>query len=96
MRPHDLCAPQSEIILCISFRRFLEAYKVGRTPNPDVLCNKYIKFDLLVKYIREKLGADAMATGHYARTSFGDFLENYEDGAGTGRSSNVPRNFLSV
>lgn len=45
---------------------FLRRTKKGRTPNPDVMCNKYIKFDLFVKEAK-KLGADYIATGHYAR-----------------------------
>jgi tRNA-specific 2-thiouridylase len=45
---------------------FCESYIKGTTPNPCVLCNKYIKFDFLLKKARE-LGADAVATGHYAR-----------------------------
>ncbi len=48
------------------FTYFLDELKKGRTPNPDVMCNKYIKFDLFVKEAR-KLGADYIATGHYAR-----------------------------
>ena len=48
------------------FTYFLDELKKGRTPNPDMLCNKYIKFDLFVKEAR-KLGADFIATGHYAR-----------------------------
>ena len=48
------------------FTYFLEELKKGRTPNPDMLCNKYIKFDLFVKEAR-RLGADYIATGHYAR-----------------------------
>ena len=48
------------------FTYFLEELKKGRTPNPDVICNKYIKFDLFVKKAK-KLGADYIATGHYAR-----------------------------
>lgn len=48
------------------FRYFLEEYRAGRTPNPDVLCNKEIKFKAFLDYAR-KLGADAIATGHYAR-----------------------------
>ncbi len=38
------------------------------TPNPDILCNKHIKFDKFLKYATQNLGADALATGHYART----------------------------
>ncbi len=43
-----------------------EAYKSGRTPNPDVLCNREIKFDIFMK-IALNLGADYVATGHYCR-----------------------------
>ncbi|MDD2489845.1 MAG: tRNA 2-thiouridine(34) synthase MnmA, partial [Bacilli bacterium] len=48
------------------FTYFLEELKQGRTPNPDILCNKYIKFDLFIEEAK-KLGADYIATGHYAR-----------------------------
>ncbi len=47
------------------FKLFLDEYKKGRTPNPDVLCNKEIKFGPF-KEFAEKLGADYIATGHYA------------------------------
>ncbi len=47
------------------FALFLEEYKKGRTPNPDVLCNREIKFGPF-KEFAEKLGADYIATGHYA------------------------------
>jgi tRNA-specific 2-thiouridylase len=48
------------------FRYFLHSYAAGRTPNPDVLCNREIKFDAFLRYA-ERLGADYIATGHYAR-----------------------------
>ena len=48
------------------FTYFLNELKKGRTPNPDLMCNKYIKFDRFIKEA-EKLGADYVATGHYAR-----------------------------
>jgi tRNA (5-methylaminomethyl-2-thiouridylate)-methyltransferase len=48
------------------FTYFLNELKLGRTPNPDLMCNKYIKFDLFIKEAK-KLGADYIATGHYAR-----------------------------
>ena len=50
---------------------FVDAYFRGRTPNPCVRCNQLIKFDLLLKKARE-LGADYLATGHYARVVPGD------------------------
>ena len=48
------------------FTYFLDELKKGRTPNPDIMCNKYIKFDMFVKEAK-RLGADKIATGHYAR-----------------------------
>lgn len=45
---------------------FVSEYKAGRTPNPDVMCNKYIKFGLFYDWAMEN-GADYVATGHYAR-----------------------------
>jgi len=48
------------------FQYFLDEYRAGRTPNPDVLCNREIKFGLCLDYAR-RLGADRYATGHYAR-----------------------------
>ena len=50
------------------FARFLAEYAAGRTPNPDVLCNREIKFNLFLDYAR-LLGADLIATGHYVRSS---------------------------
>lgn len=48
------------------FQYFLAEYKAGRTPNPDVLCNREIKFGPFLDYAK-KLGADYIATGHYAK-----------------------------
>lgn len=48
------------------FQNFLDEYKAGRTPNPDILCNKEIKFKAFLDYAMD-LGADYIATGHYAR-----------------------------
>jgi len=50
------------------FRYFLDEYSRGRTPNPDVLCNREIKFGPFLSYA-EKLGADYIATGHYCGIS---------------------------
>lgn len=58
------------------FQVFLKEYELGRTPNPDILCNKHIKFDAFYQYM-EKNGFDALATGHYARvrhTKEGSYL----------------------
>jgi tRNA-specific 2-thiouridylase len=48
------------------FQNFLDEYRAGRTPNPDVLCNREIKFGVCFDYAM-RLGADYIATGHYAR-----------------------------
>lgn len=48
------------------FEHFLKEYRAGRTPNPDVLCNKEIKFKAFLDYALA-LGADLIATGHYVR-----------------------------
>ncbi len=48
------------------FKHFLDEYSAGRTPNPDILCNKEIKFKAFLDYALQ-LGADFIATGHYVR-----------------------------
>jgi tRNA-specific 2-thiouridylase len=48
------------------FEHFLEEYRAGRTPNPDILCNREIKFKVFLDYA-QILGADYIATGHYTR-----------------------------
>lgn len=53
------------------FTYFLDELKKGRTPNPDVLCNKEIKFKAFLDYAM-KLGADYIATGHYTRVDYHD------------------------
>lgn len=81
----------------IYFSEFIREYEEGKTPNPDILCNRVIKFDKFLKHGLQNLKCDgwlkfnvkvkkviiysslAIATGHYARTSFGDFLENYNN-----------------
>lgn len=50
------------------FTYFLDEYKKGRTPNPDIMCNKYIKFDAFVKHAM-KFNFDYIAMGHYARVN---------------------------
>lgn len=53
------------------FTYFLDEYKAGRTPNPDVMCNKEIKFKAFLEHAMN-LGADYLATGHYARVEYRD------------------------
>jgi len=53
------------------FAEFLEEHRKGRTPNPDVLCNREIKFGVMRRYA-ERLGATRLATGHYARLALHD------------------------
>lgn len=59
------------------FTYFLDELKNSRTPNPDIMCNKYIKFDMFAKEAR-KLGADYIATGHYARMDNGHLLRGVD------------------
>lgn len=56
------------------FEYFLAEYRRGRTPNPDVMCNKEIKFKAFLDYANQ-LGADYVATGHYARVRKNDQSE---------------------
>lgn len=53
------------------FTHFLDEYRAGRTPNPDVLCNKEVKFKAFLEHAL-RLGADYIATGHYARIACAD------------------------
>lgn len=54
------------------FEEFLREYKANRTPNPDILCNKEIKFSAFLDYATKYLKADFIATGHYARLKKGN------------------------
>ena len=54
------------------FEYFLEEYKAGRTPNPDIMCNKEIKFKAFLEFACEDLGADYIATGHYVQRDYRD------------------------
>ncbi|QJC37918.1 tRNA 2-thiouridine(34) synthase MnmA [Enterobacteriaceae endosymbiont of Donacia bicoloricornis] len=49
------------------FKKFLSEYKKGYTPNPDILCNKIIKFKYFMNFAINNLGADFISTGHYVR-----------------------------
>lgn len=60
------------------FDYFLKEYKTGRTPNPDVMCNRYIKFGLFLEKAMEQ-GFDYVATGHYARVRQGKLLKGKDE-----------------
>ena len=67
----ELGIPLHSVDLSVQYRervfaRFLSEYRAGRTPNPDVLCNREIKFGDCLEHAR-RLGGDCIATGHYAR-----------------------------
>ncbi|MDE5285474.1 MAG: tRNA 2-thiouridine(34) synthase MnmA, partial [Buchnera aphidicola] len=49
------------------FSNFLQEHRKGNTPNPDILCNKEIKFNIFFNYALTELQADYISTGHYAR-----------------------------
>lgn len=52
------------------FTYVINEYKNGNTPNPDVLCNKYIKFDAFISFAKQKFNIDKIAMGHYANVEF--------------------------
>ncbi len=56
------------------FIKFIEEYKKSNTPNPDIFCNKNIKFNYFLKYALREFNADFVATGHYAK------IEHSKDG----------------
>lgn len=66
------------------FSHFLEEYRRGRTPNPDILCNQEIKFKAFLDYAR-CLGAKYMATGHYARRLEYSHVQHLLKGMDTGK-----------
>ena len=59
------------------FSAFLREYQAGRTPNPDVLCNAEIKFKAFLDHAM-RLGAEKIATGHYARARFNPLTQRHE------------------
>lgn len=57
----------------------LAEYKAGRTPNPDIMCNREVKFGAFYRYAKEH-GADFIATGHYGRIADGNLLRGIDEG----------------
>ncbi|GKW46853.1 tRNA 2-thiouridine(34) synthase MnmA [Planococcus sp. NCCP-2050] len=72
------------------FTYFLEEYKAGRTPNPDVMCNKEIKFKAFLEHALS-LGADYLATGHYAQV---EHAENGETKMLRGKDNNKDQTYF--
>ena len=60
----------------------IDEFKVGRTPNPDIMCNQEVKFKLFLNACLDE-GADLIATGHYARVWHADEANNFEEASGT-------------
>lgn len=65
------------------FQDLIEDYSAGLTPNPDILCNSRIKFSHFHDYAMNSIGCDAIATGHYARNSYGEQLQFQPDDMNT-------------
>lgn len=60
------------------FKNLIIKYKEGKTPNPDILCNKFIKFNYFIKYAINNINADKIAMGHYAQVRFNNQLNEYQ------------------
>ncbi|XP_071524815.1 mitochondrial tRNA-specific 2-thiouridylase 1 isoform X1 [Panulirus ornatus] len=73
------------------FTHMIEEYKAGFTPNPDIICNKKVKFSPFLNHAQENFSTEVIATGHYARTSFGEDLENYDTKMGARLLQSIDR-----
>jgi len=73
--PHQVVDTQ-KVFRDVVIQNFIGEYASGRTPNPCVLCNEKIKFGLLLKTAKD-LGADYLATGHYARVVYSQEMGRY-------------------
>ena len=65
------------------FSPSLAQLEAGKTPNPDILCNREIKFSRLLRFAKDSLGADVLATGHYCRIACGDHAGSNSKGNST-------------
>lgn len=63
---------------------FIEEYRAGRTPNPDVMCNQHVKFGAFLRFAKQR-GADFIATGHYAQRKEGESGPELHRGIDTGK-----------
>jgi tRNA-specific 2-thiouridylase len=63
---------------------FITEYKAGRTPNPDVMCNQYVKFGAFLRFAKQR-GADLIATGHYAQRIEGELGPELHRGLDNGK-----------
>lgn len=62
------------------FKDLVKQYNLGRTPNPDILCNKYVKFGVFYQWVEKNIpGVDFIATGHYADVENGILKKPYDD-----------------
>jgi tRNA-specific 2-thiouridylase len=77
------------------FAHFLREYSAGRTPNPDVLCNREIKFGVCLDYM-QRLGCDFIATGHYARAVHGGPAPELRKAADTAKDQSYFLHGISV
>ncbi|OPZ86173.1 MAG: tRNA-specific 2-thiouridylase MnmA [bacterium ADurb.Bin429] len=82
--PHYVLNFQEEFRRAV-IDNFISEYRAGRTPNPCIQCNRWIKFDLLLRRAGE-LGADCVATGHYARTVYHEELGRWSVRRGVDRA----------
>ena len=76
------------------FKYFLDEYELGRTPNPDVLCNREIKFGPFLEYAKS-IGADYIATGHYAKIEHNGNVSRLLKAKDTGKDQTYFLNQLS-
>lgn len=73
--PHYVINLKQEFNKCV-IQNFIQEYKVCRTPNPCIECNKYLKFGLMYEKAKE-LGCDYIATGHYAKIEYSEKYKQY-------------------
>lgn len=78
------------------FTHFLDEYKKGRTPNPDILCNSEIKFKCFLDYARNNMECDCIATGHYAQNATTDGVTHLYKAADAHKDQTYFLSFLNA